>query len=331
VYEHKNKKKTNTFIVKIILFFMPFVLFVVILYTLVMFFTMVLSANSASSISGNSGSIYTYDETASIFGLPVLQEMRLHKGIDFDIEEGTPILAAENGVVEVASFDSSGYGNYVVINHGNVKTLYGHMREFIVHSGESVTRGQTIGYCGSTGLSTGPHLHFEIQDNGTAVDPMQSYLILKPSIQDGLTPELKYAEIDTERLKEYLNSKNSLLAQDVYINAILQASSIYNVNPLLLFAITGQEQSFVRKTDYNAEKIANNPFNVGHSWEEYNTTIEDTANIAANTVVVLSQGCPPDIDPIEWINKSYAEDENWHIGVRFFFDQLSKYCMKEGN
>ena len=103
---------------------------------------------------------------------------RQHKGIDISSSgiSGKPIVAAADGVVITAAYNTGGYGNYVMINHGasggaSYVTLYGHMTRYVVSAGQSVTQGQVIGYVGSTGFSTGPHLHFEIRVNGTAVDP----------------------------------------------------------------------------------------------------------------------------------------------------------------
>ena len=85
---------------------------------------------------------------------------------------GTPIYASKSGVVTTACL-AGGWGNYVVINHGDgFSTLYAHMTYFIVSAGEYVEQGETIGYVGSTGNSTGPHLHFTIFYDGTSVNPM---------------------------------------------------------------------------------------------------------------------------------------------------------------
>lgn len=137
-----------------------------------------------------------------------------------------------------------------------------------------------------------------------------------------LPEELLYKDVDTARLKAALEKRNSILADELYFSAILQAASEYNVNPLLLFAITGQEQAFVPRTDKNAPQIANNPFNVYHSWTEYNTNIRDSARIAANTVVSLSRNRPVDVDPLVWINRKYAEDSKWWVGVSRIIREL---------
>lgn len=94
-----------------------------------------------------------------------------HAGIDMATSLGTPIYAAASGVARVAD-DRTGYGLYVVIDHGGgVATLYGHMDSAAVRGGEPVAAGQQIGRVGSSGLSTGPHLHFEVRRGGRPVDP----------------------------------------------------------------------------------------------------------------------------------------------------------------
>jgi murein DD-endopeptidase MepM/ murein hydrolase activator NlpD len=105
---------------------------------------------------------------------PILNKIRAHKGIDYAAPRGTPIKAAGDGRVLLAG-RQGGYGNVVIIQHGNnYKTLYGHMQGFAktVRTGASVKQGQVIGYIGTTGLSTGPHLHYEFQVNGQHVNPL---------------------------------------------------------------------------------------------------------------------------------------------------------------
>jgi murein DD-endopeptidase MepM/ murein hydrolase activator NlpD len=94
-----------------------------------------------------------------------------HPGIDIANSMGTPIVATADGEV-VKSEASGGYGNIVQIDHGNgITTIYGHNSRIIVNVGQSVKKGQVISYLGSTGRSTGPHVHYEVRVNGTAVDP----------------------------------------------------------------------------------------------------------------------------------------------------------------
>ncbi len=113
---------------------------------------------------------------SSGFGMrhhPVLGYNKMHKGVDFAAPRGTPIYAAGNGVIEKAG-RNGGYGNYMRIRHNNgLKTAYAHMRKFAkgMSPGKRVTQGEVIGYVGTTGRSTGPHLHFEVLKNGKQVNP----------------------------------------------------------------------------------------------------------------------------------------------------------------
>lgn len=103
---------------------------------------------------------------------PVQKRNKTHTGIDIGAGHGASILAAEAGTVLRAGWNS-GYGNYVVIDHGGgVQTLYGHCSALLVQSGQTVSRAQKIALVGSTGVSTGPHLHFEVLINGSYTDPM---------------------------------------------------------------------------------------------------------------------------------------------------------------
>ena len=95
-----------------------------------------------------------------------------HPGIDIANDMGTPIVATADGVVTTAGWNDGGYGNMVDIDHGNgIMTRYGHAMQVAVSAGQHVRRGQVIAYMGSTGYSTGPHLHYEVRVNGKAVNP----------------------------------------------------------------------------------------------------------------------------------------------------------------
>ena len=111
---------------------------------------------------------------------PITGERKLHKGVDFAVPTGTPIFAAAEGTVSYAGWTNDGYGNVVELQHENgALTLYAHTNKVYVSKGQFVNKGQAIAEVGSTGRSTGPHLHFEIQPDGrTAVDPMD-YLQLR--------------------------------------------------------------------------------------------------------------------------------------------------------
>ena len=99
-----------------------------------------------------------------------------HPGIDIANDAGTPIIATADGIVTAAGWNSGGYGNMVDIDHGNgLMTRYGHAQRVVVTTGQQVKRGQVIAYMGSTGFSTGPHVHYEVRVNGKPVNP-SSYL-----------------------------------------------------------------------------------------------------------------------------------------------------------
>lgn len=112
----------------------------------------------------------------SPFGMrlhPVLGYYRMHNGIDMACAQGTPIYATRAGKVTVASYQAGGAGNYVSINHlDGFSSIYMHMTHYVVSAGQTVSQGQLIGYVGSTGISTGPHLHFGISYAGTYVNPL---------------------------------------------------------------------------------------------------------------------------------------------------------------
>jgi murein DD-endopeptidase MepM/ murein hydrolase activator NlpD len=103
---------------------------------------------------------------------PIFRRRALHTGIDIAAAWGTPVEAAENGTVLYVGW-MTGYGNVVVLDHGNgVSTVYAHLSSYVVRTGESVNRGQVIAHVGSTGWSTGPHLHFEVRQDGQPTDPL---------------------------------------------------------------------------------------------------------------------------------------------------------------
>jgi len=115
----------------------------------------------------------------SAFGMrlhPIFHTWRMHSGVDIRASMGTTIVAVGDGTVLSASY-RNGYGNTVVIDHGGgITTLYAHCSKLLVSAGESVKAGETIAKAGSTGWSTGSHLHFEVRKNGTAVDPMKGWI-----------------------------------------------------------------------------------------------------------------------------------------------------------
>lgn len=120
-----------------------------------------------------------YSRITSPYGTrfdPIFKTKKMHTGVDIGAPMSATIVAAASGKVVVAGWSSRGYGNYVVIQHeGSFSTLYAHMSKILVTKGQTVSKGTTIGKVGSTGYSTGPHLHFEVLINGDDVNPMQYY------------------------------------------------------------------------------------------------------------------------------------------------------------
>lgn len=135
-----------------------------------------LASISAARLVGAMPSLMPVSARAltSGFGLrqhPILGTLRAHSGIDLAASFGSPIVATSDGVVNTASW-AGGYGLLVALDHGSgLQTRYGHMSRLAVVPGQSVRKGDVIGYVGSTGMSTGPHLHYEIRVNGQAVNP----------------------------------------------------------------------------------------------------------------------------------------------------------------
>lgn len=114
---------------------------------------------------------------------PIYKTPEFHPGMDFAAPQGTEIRATGDATVERADATAQGYGNHVVLNHGyGYKTLYGHMLKFVVRPGQKIKRGQLIGYVGSTGLSTAPHVHYEVMKSGEKMNPINYYY-------SDLTPE----------------------------------------------------------------------------------------------------------------------------------------------
>jgi murein DD-endopeptidase MepM/ murein hydrolase activator NlpD len=114
---------------------------------------------------------------------PILHFTRMHAGIDFGARWGTPIVATADGQVTRAGW-AGGYGRQVRITHsGGMDTSYSHMSRITVYPGEVVRQGQLIGYVGSTGLSTGPHLHYEVRRNGTPINPMSVRFVTRSQLE----------------------------------------------------------------------------------------------------------------------------------------------------
>lgn len=135
------------------------------------------------------------------FGLrlhPILKIYRPHNGVDFTAPTGVPIYATADGTV-IKAENSGGFGNHIVINHGyGFETLYAHMVKMKARVGEKIKRGEVIGYVGSTGLSSGPHCHYEVHRNGQPVDPIYYFY-------NDITPE------QFDRIRKLANAANQSL------------------------------------------------------------------------------------------------------------------------
>lgn len=121
-----------------------------------------------------------YFSISSYFGNrlhPIYKKYKMHTGLDIGASSGASIIAANNGTVILRKYQQDGYGNYLVVDHGGgITTLYAHCSKLLVNVGDNVKAGQVIAKVGSTGLSTGPHLHFEVRKDGNPVDPLKGYL-----------------------------------------------------------------------------------------------------------------------------------------------------------
>lgn len=137
--------------------------------------------SSGGGVTGSGSFVFpvaSYVYISSRFGMrvhPITGEYKSHTGMDIASNQGTAVYACDSGTVVLAAWNG-GYGNCIMIDHGNgYKTLYGHLSVISVSDGQSVSKGQTIGQVGSTGNSTGPHLHLEVYKNGSRIDPEQFY------------------------------------------------------------------------------------------------------------------------------------------------------------
>lgn len=288
------------------------------------------------------GTYYTWpvpsiSRISSEFGYRELGGYEFHKGIDIaDGAEKTgnaPVYSMAAGTVTVAGA-VSGYGQAVYVDHGNgLLTKYGHLDYFMIVSvGQQVAKGQLIGKIGAgkVGRSTGAHLHFQVEENGNPVNPLN--YVVPPGAGSGTLPsELSYQPMNISAMVTFLQGRKSALADPRILQMIDRAGKSTNVNPYLLLAITGQEQSFVPRDNNHASQIIRNPWNVFGCWcsgKGATLTTEESAIIAAKTIVKLSQGRPADYDPIRWLNTRenprgfYAEHTEWWRGVSKYFKKL---------
>lgn len=134
--------------------------------------------------------------------------------------------------------------------------------------------------------------------------------------------QYKYQDYNYKLIKDYLRARNSMLLEGENLEIIIAKAKAYNIDPLILLAIIGQEQGFVPKDGKYAAKIINNPFNVYHSWMDYNTTLSQSTVIACNTINHVTSRLDYEEDYFYWLNQVYAEDEAWACGVRRIYNIL---------
>lgn len=281
---------------------------------------------------------------------PVSGEVgKAHNGIDIangpDKTELQPIYSMADGHVIVAGA-VSGYGYAIYIEHaGGLKTIYGHLDSNITVSvGQQIKKGERIGRIGAgkVGSSTGPHLHFQVELNGVAVNPLN---YISPPSETGFgdwkpptagdngnggqvntITSLAYRPLNIDALASYLNGRQAMMGDRSILQMIDTAGKVKGIDPYVLLAITGAEQSFVPRSNPKASLIVKNPWNVFGCWckgKGATLTTEQAAEIAANTIIKLSQGTPAGMDPLEWINQPsgvnprgyYASDSTWWIHV----------------
>ncbi|ABD89799.1 peptidoglycan DD-metalloendopeptidase family protein [Rhodopseudomonas palustris] len=155
---------------------------------------------------------------------PILGYVKMHTGVDWSTPYGTPIFASGNGIVEKVGWEG-GYGKYVRLKHNNgYETAYGHMSAFAkgLEPGKRVRQGQVIGFVGSTGLSTGAHVHYEILVNGRFVDPMRVKLPRGRSLEG---PLMASFEKERDRLDTMMTSRNGRLSEDLSTPSRNQSAS----------------------------------------------------------------------------------------------------------
>ncbi|MGG1878815.1 M23 family metallopeptidase [Paenibacillus cisolokensis] len=281
-----------------------------------------------SPISGNL--IWPTDGTkiTSTFGNrvhPITGIIKLHAGVDIEVPIGTPVYAAKSGKVIFADYMGNA-GKAIMLQHEGIETRYYHLNKIKVEPGQEVVAGEVIAESGNTGGSTGPHLHFEVRINGEPVNPLLYFGYTDSS--DILT----YRPLDIPLMIAWLNKRESMLATEEILTMIDNAAKSQGVDPYLLIAITGAEQSFVPKSNKYADKIVKNPWNVFGSWKEgkgSKLTTQEAAEIAAKTIVKLSKGKPSDANSIAWLSDPmnpsgvYATGSNWVKNVTSFYQQLS--------
>lgn len=134
---------------------------------------------------------------------------------------------------------------------------------------------------------------------------------------------LTYMPLNDQRVKALLMQYDSALLQNDYLAVIDEIAQQEDVHPALLISIIGQEQGFVPSNHSSKDKILNNPYNLYGSWEKKQISFRRSTEICCQLINKILSDCPPETQPIECINRTYAEDQAWHIGVTYFYEYLT--------
>lgn len=168
------------------------------------------------------------------------------------------------------------------------------------------------------------HLHYDF-DVPMTNTPGRAIAYLKDvdKINIKIIPEYyRYQPLNKVLIQAYLKERASKLSDDYYLDAVDRLARDYYINPILLIAITGQEQGFVPLDHQYADDKINNPYNVFNSWKKYNTDFEDATRICLNTITTAINSRPESVDLIDHLNNKYSEDTQWQRGVKYFYDHL---------
>jgi murein DD-endopeptidase MepM/ murein hydrolase activator NlpD len=170
----------------------------------------------------------TSAKISSGFGMrahPLLGYSKMHQGLDYSAPIGTPVLASGDGVVEFAKNQSHGYGKHIKVKHnGTYATLYAHLSRFApqVKAGVKVSQGQVIGYVGNTGMTSGAHLHYEVEQNGKKVNPSKVSFPKVPPLKGLELARFQSKMIKTEKVVAELNSMNKTVVAENEIKTKLE-------------------------------------------------------------------------------------------------------------
>lgn len=181
-------------------------------------------------------------------------------------------------------------------------------------------------YSAYQGLSALDRVYLIDHLSGSETDGVISLTLHKQVLPFGVRTHISrfsYEPFDYFKVKHYITgARNGLIGLPEHFNRVLHIAYLNNIDPLLLLAIIGQEQAFVQMDSNQSNLIINNPYNVYHSWSEYNTTLRDSTQIAINTIKNRLSNAPLSESPFSWLNIIYAEDPNWHNGVRLIYAHL---------